>query len=389
MAVSVLNKQGKDTIGTMERFTWDKIQFAHPADTFPEALYVELSSRCNFSCRGCFREGFREDVGDMSDSTIDGILQALDQQGAGGEGVRVFLGGIGEPLLHPRFAWFFRQLAARGASVELQTNGSLLTGEVIDLLVDGGLEKLVLSYETGSMGHEAGADFKDTEGAKNFPWNIIKEFQERKKVKGMNRPQIALEWVLTRESLKDMAEFGTAVVAASVDEIILSNFLPLTREGEEEILYSTDYCGHRDQELLAPLLKSIRHRTHYVAPHFTLKTERYCSFIEKESAVIRWDGEVAPCYRFLHDGVERVDGKEMELFAHSFGNLANQSLYGIWNSREYIWFRISVSQSLYPSCTDCSLKEGCEYLRDSSGNCWGMGPSCGNCLWARQIILCP
>ncbi len=370
-----------------EEFVWNKTRILHPADVYPESLYIELTSRCNFSCKGCFREGFTEDFGDMKDSTFRAILSALDGKKAKRGVKRVFIGGIGEPMLHPRFSRFFRELSTRVPVIELQTNGSFLDDRRIDYLIDAGLEKLVLSYETGSLGHAAGSSLDEVGVSGNFLWQAIDRVKKAKKKAGKRRPLIAVEWVLTRESLEDLETFAAAVVAAEVDEIIISNMLPVSAEGEKEILYRTDGC--RGGDPMEPLFRSIRHRIHYTIPQFSLKTERSCSFIESNSAVLRWDGEVAPCYRFLHNGMERIDGREMELIAHSFGNIAKSPLYEIWNSREYIWFRISVSQSLYPSCTDCSLKAGCEYLRDSSGNCWGLAPSCGNCLWARQIVVCP
>ena len=372
-----------------EEFVWNRTRISYPADEYPESLYLELSSRCNFSCRGCFREGFTEESGDMEDSTLQAILSSLESVESDGRVKRVFIGGIGEPLLHPRFTWFLGELSRLVPIIELQTNGSLLDGQMIDFLIDAGLEKLVLSYETGSLGHAAGGNLEKTDNSDDFPWEMIERVREAKARAGKRRPLIAIEWVLTRESLKDLNGFGGAVVAAGVDEIIISNMLPVNSEGEKEILYRIDGCRDGEGELLEPLFRSIRHRVHYTIPQFSLRTERYCSFVEKKSAVIRWNGDVAPCYRLLHDGTERIDGREMELISHSFGNIDRCSLYDIWNSREYIWFRISVSQSFYPSCTDCSLKSGCEYLRDSSGNCWGVAPSCGNCLWARQIVLCP
>lgn len=370
---------------TREEFVWNETRISYPADGYPECLYIELTSRCNFSCKGCFREGFQETFGDMDDEILESILSSLDRKEAEGRVKRVFIGGVGEPMLHPRFAWFFQQLSNFVPAIEVQTNGSLLDKGMIDFLIDAGLEKLILSYETGPLGHAAGSNIEDAA----VPAGTLERVKDAKIRAGKRRPLIALEWVLTRESLKDLEAFGAAVVAAKAEEIIISNILPMDEEGEKEILYRTDGCRDGEKELLEPLFRSIRHQVHYTVPRFTLRTERFCSFIEKKSAVIRWDGEVAPCYRFLHDGTERVDGKDMELISHSFGNIGKHSLYDIWNSREYIWFRISVSQSLYPSCTDCTLKAGCEYLRDSSGNCWGIEPSCGNCLWSRGIILCP
>ena len=193
---------------------------------------------------------------------------------------------------------------------------------------------------------------------------------------------------MSTDSLAELEDFTDTAVRVGVDELIFSNLLPVSEAAEEKILYRVDSCGEHD-ELLHPLTEKIRHRLHYVLPKFSLKTERHCRFIEQNAAVVRSDGEVVPCYRLLHQATERVDGKEMELIPYSFGNLSSTGIEEIWNSRDYLWFRFTVQNGLYPSCLDCSLKEGCEYLRDSTAQCWGGSPSCGNCLWSRQIVLCP
>ena len=57
--------------------------------------------------------------------------------------------------------------------------------------------------------------------------------------------------------------------------------------------------------------------------------------------------------------------------------------------KEYETFRYIVKNAIYPSCTDCSLREVCDFTKNTEFDCWGNHPSCGDCLWARSLIQCP
>ncbi len=49
--------------------------------------------------------------------------------------------------------------------------------------------------------------------------------------------------------------------------------------------------------------------------------------------------------------------------AHSFGNLTESSLVVLWTSRNYTLFRHRVDNALFPSYTDCDLKDGSRFRR--------------------------
>ena len=92
----------------------------------PRKVYVEPTSRCNFSCRACIRHAWGETLGAMSETTFERILAGL---AAFSPRISVFFGGFGEPLTHPRIvemAHAAKQVAAR---VELITNGLLLDAQ--------------------------------------------------------------------------------------------------------------------------------------------------------------------------------------------------------------------------------------------------------------------
>ena len=370
-----------------EQYHWKGASICIPAQGLPSTLYVELSSRCNFSCLGCFRGSAPEDTEeDLPEDVMERILSSIDPK----NGVKhLFLGGIGEPLLHPSVFSFIREASSAGAGITIQSNGSLMDDKMIQFLVEIGVEKCVISYETGGMGHAVQEEqLPGDEYLAGFPWSIIRKIRKARREAGKNKPFISMEWVLTSDSLADLKDFITTSIEEGVEELLFSNFLPVSKGLEDQILYSLD-APNEQGEFLTELLRRLRHRVHYTVPNFSLPTERYCNFIEKSSAVVRSDGSLAPCYRLLHNSREVVGGKEMELHPYIFGSLRDSSLEKLWNSRDYLWFRFSVENSLYPSCLDCPLREGCEYLIDSDSHCWGGTPSCGNCLWSRRIILCP
>jgi radical SAM protein with 4Fe4S-binding SPASM domain len=55
---------------------------------------------------------------------------------------------LGEPLLYPRFIDALRFAKSYGLRTELNTNGSLLTQDLVDQLIDARLDRLAISVET-------------------------------------------------------------------------------------------------------------------------------------------------------------------------------------------------------------------------------------------------
>ena len=86
-------------------------------------LYIEPTNACNLDCATCFRHGWDEPIGRMSDAAFAAILDGL---AALDELPTVYFGGIGEPLSHRRTVDWVAQAHALGARTELITNGMLL-----------------------------------------------------------------------------------------------------------------------------------------------------------------------------------------------------------------------------------------------------------------------
>ena len=150
-------------------------------------LYLELSSECNFTCEMCFRHHFSTPLGTMSDATFQRVLAQLEHLPWLKE---IVIGGIGEPLLHKNFTHIVKELKDRGYNVTVTSNGSLIE-PLIDFLISIQLDKIVLSYESGDIGHANESEILKT----------IKLLNQRKILFGKEYPLITLLMVMTQENL--------------------------------------------------------------------------------------------------------------------------------------------------------------------------------------------
>ena len=362
----------------MHTFHFDDAIINIPRRRDMRYLYVEITNRCNLKCEMCFKQYWEDEEGDMPYSLF---IKLMDDASEFDDLRLVYFGGIGEPTVHPRFMDMAREVKKRGHALGFSTNGFLLTDKMMEQLVEMPVDLIYLSLDSlpvqpTEIGHIVpGVTLKR-----------IKKLVERKRRRKSELPHIGVEVVLTKENYRDMGNIARVLGEYGIDALLFSNLIPVNERHAKLILYD----GSVDIE---PYLDELRRRAYsgfYLhIPEFRLRTERHCDFVEKKVAVVRWDGEVSPCYRFLHTYPEFVFGRKKMVYAHSFGNIKEKSLGEIWSSEDYAWFRFIVKNAIYPSCTDCPLVEACSYVEDTRRDCWGNEPSCGDCLWARRITLCP
>ncbi|AIF70184.1 aldehyde ferredoxin oxidoreductase [Palaeococcus pacificus DY20341] len=359
-------------------FYIDNVKVLIPAELDLKYLYIEVTNRCNLRCEMCFKQYWEDEEGDMDYALF---LKILDDAEKFPDLRLIYFGGVGEPTVHPKFMDMVREVKKRGYAVGISTNGFLLTDERIKELVELGVDLVYISLDTlpvqpTKLGHVMPSVTVDR----------LKKLMRAKKEKKSEIPHVGVEVVVTKENYMQMVEIAEYLSQFDINSLLFSNIIPVNEEHSKLIVYDGSVN-------LEPYINQMHARGYkgflLKLPEFELRTERHCDFIEKKVAVVRWDGEVAPCYRFLHNYPEYIFGREKKVMAYSFGNVRDKSLMEIWTSREYSWFRFLVKNAIYPSCTDCSLVDSCSFAQDTQSDCWSNSPSCGDCLWARRIVLCP
>lgn len=91
-------------------------------------MELELSRVCNLRCIYCYAESGLPLENELS---FDEIISALDQGAALGVRKVIVLGG-GEPMAYPRIMDVLHAIHERRLEIELFTNGTLLTAEIIE-----------------------------------------------------------------------------------------------------------------------------------------------------------------------------------------------------------------------------------------------------------------
>lgn len=355
-------------------------------------VYIEPTSRCNLTCRACIQRTWDEPQGDMAPAVFEKLLKDL----------RLFphlesimLGGFGEPTAHPDIIRMVSALKSTGARVEMVSNGTLLDAKMAEGLAGAGLDRLWVSFD----GADEPAFERNRLGAR-----FRQVVENIRPLRG--KLELGIAFVVSRSNFSDLKNLGRLAKKTGAAFISVSNLIPYAAEMEREMVCSLALrLGSMSREPGGPEVDLPRLDIN----EFTRETlwslaggnqavslmgdplgarVDECRFIRERCAVIRWDGEVAPCMALLHSHSVHFNGTERRNKSHSFGNAAVGGLWEIWNSKDYSLFREKVSEFDFSPCHVCG---GCGFTADNAEDCGGnkFPAACGGCLWAQGVIQCP
>lgn len=354
----------------------------HPCSVDLRKIYIEPTTGCNLHCRTCIRNIWSDPIARMDMSTFQNIEASLEQLPLL---KRVVFTGFGEPLTHPNLLDMIERVRKHGLEVSLGTNGLLLDAKVSQEIVRMGVERLVVSVD----GVRAETYAKIRGGALGRVLENIRSLNEAKQRLGSLTPAVGIEFVALKSNLDELPYLSELAKHLNAARVLVSNVLPCTEEMREEILYGYEpqppfkaqgWAVKADVWVLWGTLE---------LPRMHWGAERRCRFVNDRATVIGWDGGISPCYALCHNYTYfAIDGVKKQVSRYLLGNVNEHSLADIWVSEEYVRFRSEVRGFHFPSCPDCDLRETCD-LRQRNEGCWGVNPSCADCLWAQDIVRCP
>jgi MoaA/NifB/PqqE/SkfB family radical SAM enzyme len=361
-------------------------------------VYVEPTSRCNLACRTCIRNAWNEPQGDMSTETWQRVIDSLKALPSRPE---VFFGGFGEPLLLPNIAEMVAQAKSVASNVELITNGILLTEERSRELIDAGLDVLWVSVDGATP-----ENYADVRLGANLP----QVYENIKRIAYMRhetarKPEIAISFVAMRRNIADLPALLKMSSKLGISRYVVTNVFPYTKEMCKEMLYTRSVDGmdstpspwvpridlpriDLDDATKEAVIQAMRYRNNVHLNGVTLGQDRgRCTFIERGSVVIGWNGEISPCLALAHGYETYLNNQPRTVRRCVFGNLQEQSLLSVWEAQEYAAFRKRVQEFDFAPCTWCG---GCEMAEKNEEDCFANTfPTCGGCLWAQGVVQCP
>ena len=340
-------------------------------------VYLEPTDRCNLRCEMCYRRTWEKPAMEYSLDMEKRIISELKRLPDLAE---VVFGGIGEPTSYRGLA---RMLAELSDKKIILTSNLAQVSELNRSAILRHVDQLVVSIDGCADTFEA---------IRHFPLEKVMDnlriLREEKRRRGSITPRVYVQMVISKWNSDEMKEVIDLARTVGAEKVIFSHLLPVSLSDQDQVLYTL----YRNDELKTLFDKTrvyaMRKGLDSYFPDYRIRTERHCRFIENHSLMINAEGEVVPCYRFSHSGSEVVLGRTKKLKRKSYGNVMREGLQAIYGKPDYVRFRQSVLNNQHASCLDCDLQEGCDMVRDSVMDCYGMTPSCGDCLWARDIVYC-
>lgn len=361
---------------------------------------------------------------DLNPAIMDSLALALPQAES------VLFSGIGEPLLHPGLEDMIRSARMHlpvGATIGVQTNGTLLSEQRAVSLVQAGMSKVCVSVdgmETDGQGHGGAPEIlrvlSSLSRAKSHATGVL---------------EVGVEFVLMRSNFRQLPAVLELAAAQGASFALLSHVLPYDKAHESECLFdpNTDrskeifaqwkqdaaangldlrdyhrilwkYNKTEQEAALVEFVRSgiaeaakddvfmhlgrllewdevdmseveavlaeareVAQRTGMLLdePPLAALFQRRCEFVEDGSAFIAADGEVSPCHFLWHDYSCRMDGGDKTVRRTSFGNALHEPLAAIWNSESFTKFRLEVRQYDYPHCSNCTMAPCSDILAEA------------------------
>lgn len=296
------------------RLKWRENPTKFLVEDFPIHLDIELTSICNLRCPFCATSHEDYPSGFMSFELYKKIIAEAAAKGL----YSVKLNFRGEPLLHPGIAHFISYAKKKGiVDVFFNTNATRLTNKISKLLIDSGLDRLIISFEGYTKAiyerNRVGARFEEVV-------SNVKNLVRLKRDMNSKKPVIRLQTV----ELSDDAQYLAA--------------------------YEEFWKGYADEITCIDLRDEAFDYTSF-------ESELWSCQYPWRRLCVTWDGEIYTC-PFVNRSPKRYGW-------HGFGNVKDVTIQEVWNGEAMTKLRqvhrMSLSHTIEP-CKYCSYR-GTELLK--------------------------
>lgn len=269
----------------------------------PIEITLETTAKCNLECPMCPRHIYTFENENMDLELYRRII-------AGCKDYVEFIWpyGIGEPLIHPGIFEMIRITREAGIRTGLSTNVTLLDSRRADLLLDSGLDYLILAFDGATKEtyekYRAGASFQQSRD------NIL-AFLEKKRARRTNI-YLVVQMVLLKENVSEIDAFRELWSIPGVDEI----------------RFKRDEVQLEESRIPGDTLNGRRRNP--------------CYLLWRGPMYVSFDGLAYPCCQMYDQA--------------PIGDLKAQSVMEVWNSAGMVRLReahLSGDLHEYPRCRTC------------------------------------
>ena len=326
-------------------------------DQPPPLYHIGLITHCNLRCRMCPAHSDNSKF-DSTGSTMDRFLLESSLDGLkeySSSVTHICLCDYGEPLLYKEFFSVISRVhqICPDASIYFATNGTLLSKDMIENILDSSLTFIDISLDAGTKETyekiRNGADF-------NKVLDNIRMLVKMRNMRKKKRPSIITSFVLMKSNINELPDFAKLCVELGVDQILTVNPLGLFEADNNETLYylpggRIDANKEKYERIIDDASSiALKAKIHVANPNLNPTEPRLnCSENGRTRPYIAASGDVYPCC------VLAAFGSAKGTIAKPMGNIKKNRLKEIWESDSYRRFREAFFRGELPSpiCARC------------------------------------
>jgi radical SAM protein with 4Fe4S-binding SPASM domain len=300
------------------RKQWDLVNNFELETEFPLFIHIETSYQCNFKCPMCVQgqPDLKEKFGYSERMTTPEIIKILEE-GERHNCPSISFQGDNEPFLIKEIPHWFSLAKKHGfQDIMVNTNGSIMTERLAEKIVQSGLTRIRFSLD--AISEETYAKIRIGGRFKKVMGNIELFLQKRAQLKS-ELPKVGVNFVRMKDNEHEIDAF-IEYWDKKVDFVKIQDFMTPDTEGdfnhmkgETQTSVSNFRCNQPWQRLY-----------------------------------IRGNGEVTPCCAMFSSYLK-------------LGELGNQSLHELWNSKNMKDLRKLHAEGRFaenPVCLKCSKYGG-------------------------------
>ncbi len=343
--------------------------FGAGKSSYPEAVTLFLTHRCNLRCKMCGQWG---EGGVTKKDTSQHIREELSvvELNSVIDDLAVFRPNItlfgGEPLLYPSVTDLISRIKQKGMHCLMITNGSLLE-KAAEEIVASGLDELNLSLDGKGEEHDR---IRGLPGLFNQIMAGLQKINYYKEQKNRKIPLINLQCTINRDNYQHLEQLTEVARQVKANSLTFHNLIFLDRSiiQEQEKINQELGCDSlawegfifepgMDIGLLSRKIAQVKAGTYPFSVDFypNFSREELLDYYSNKNyrpsggaarclspwmvAYIFPDGQVKPCLNF----------------SYTYGNIKNNKFTELWNDPQAIKFRRQLKQHrLFPVCARCT-----------------------------------
>lgn len=178
----------------------NEIEKNYEVRDFPLNIVIEPGNYCNLNCVMCGHDKMTRPKGHMNILLYKKLIDEIAQENPN---TRIWLDFYGEPLIQQFRLFYMIDYAKKSGltNINFNTNGTLLTQEMTEMILDSGLD--YISFDCDGFSKEVYEKIR-VNGDRDVLYSNIEYFLKRRKERGLKKPIVDVKVIDMEENTHEV-----------------------------------------------------------------------------------------------------------------------------------------------------------------------------------------